>query len=331
MKYFELNDGKTTINMPSLTFGTASFEKPSLREEYIQLLDRYCELGGTCIDTARVYCAWLDNADGLSESVIGDWLQSKGADFRHKLTLVTKGAHPSFSDMSKSRLKEEDIRFDIEQSLKALKTDYCDLYLLHRDDPAISVSEIMPIMDKLVKEGKTRMIGASNWTVSRIAMANRFAEENGLTPFSISQINYSLAHVSRQSIGDLTQICMDTEEYSWYYDNKFPVMAFSPQAKGFFSKMISGEPMPTTLEHSYISTGNLARLARVKELSKQTGLSPAAIVLGYLNSQHFPITSVFGVTRLYQLDDSMTAADVVFDDETVAFLDNRLNSANFNL
>lgn len=324
MKHFEITDGKTVINLPSLTFGTASFEKPDNKAEYKSFLDRYCELGGDCIDTARVYCAWLEGADGLSEQTIGEWLSEKGNSFRDKITLVTKGAHPRHETIHISRLSEAEIRSDIEESLKALRTDYIDIYYLHRDDQSIPVEEIMPVLDKLVKEGKARTIGASNWETKRIEQANNFAKKNGLTPFIVSQINYSLAHLSRGSLGDMTQVCMDTEEFAWYLKNDFPVMAFSPQAKGFFSKMISGEAMPTTLEHSYISTANLARLARVKELSQKTGISPAAIVLGYLNSQPIKVSSVFGVTKLYQLDDSMTAADVVFDKATLAFLDNRL-------
>lgn len=326
MIHFDICDGKTTLTLPSLAFGTASFDNPSDKSDYKSFLSRYCELGGDCIDTARAYCGWKEDADGLSEETIGEWLEEKGKSFRDSITLVTKGGHPRYEDMLVSRMSEEEIRSDIEASLKALKTDYVDIYYLHRDDQTIPVEEIMPILHKLVLEGKTRTVGASNWTTGRIEKANRFARENGLTPFIVSQINYSLAHLSRGSLGDMTQVCMDTEQFAWYRKNDFPVMAFSPQAKGFFSKMISGEAMPTAFEHSYISTANLARLAKVKELSGKTGLSPAAIVLGYLNSQPIKVSSVFGVTKLYQLDDSMTAADVVFDDKTMAFLDNRINN-----
>ena len=79
-------------------------------------------------------------------------------------------------------------------------------------------------------------------------IANKFANENGLEPFRISQIYYSLAHTSKEAIGDPTIACMDTKSYGWYKKNNFPVMAFSPQAKGFFSKQISKEDLQKLLE-----------------------------------------------------------------------------------
>ena len=76
----------------------------------------------------------------------------------------------------------------MENSLRFLQTDYVDIYFLHRDDEDQPVEVIMPILDKLVREGKTRYIGASNWTVARINEANAFARENGMAEFSMSQI-----------------------------------------------------------------------------------------------------------------------------------------------
>ncbi len=180
----------------------------------------------------------------------------------------------------------------------------------------------MPVLDGFVKSGKVRFLGASNWKTERIEAANRYAAANGLEPFRISQIYYSLAHASRDTFGDDTIVVMDLKEFVWYQKHQFPVMAFSPQAKGFFSKLAKGESVSHLIEGQFVSAANLARLARVKEMSQKTGYTPAMITLGYLSSQPFPITSVFAVTKLWQLEENMKAQDLVFDKSTLAQLEN---------
>ena len=105
------------------------------------------------------------------------------------------------------------VKKSVEWQLERLKTDYIDIYFLHRDDETKPVEEIMPVLDDFVKSGRVHFLGASNWTTERIEEANRFAVENGLEPFRISQIYYSLAHTSKEAIGDETIACMDMKSY----------------------------------------------------------------------------------------------------------------------
>ena len=318
---YTLKNELYSLQMPALILGTANIDRQDNDEGYFEILDKYFELGGTCLDTARVYCNWVEGGDGASEQVIGRWMESRSN--RDKVLIATKGGHPYFTEEETiNRLDEQSVTEDLSQSLEALKTDYADIYMLHRDDTSKAVEEIMPYLDKFVRSGKVHILGASNWTASRIAEANKFALENGLTPFSVSQINYSLAHSSADILGDDTQVSMDMREYSWYMKNNFPVMAFSPQAKGFFSKLAAGQSATNQLESSYATTANLARLAKVKRLSDKTGHSPAVVTLAYLSSQPFPVSSVFAVSKLWQLEEDMTAQDIRFDEKTVAFLDN---------
>ncbi|WP_028509453.1 aldo/keto reductase [Ruminococcus sp. NK3A76] len=320
LKYTLKNDDYS-IEMPGLVLGTANIDRQDNDEGYFEIFDRYCELGGSCLDTARVYCNWIEGGDGASEQVIGRWMEKRGN--RSDILIATKGGHPYFTEEETiHRIDEKSVTEDLGQSLEALKTDYTDIYMLHRDDTSVPVEEIMPYLDKFVKSGKVHILGASNWSAARIAKANKFALKNGLTPFSVSQINYSLAHSSADILGDDTQVSMDMREYMWYEKNHFPVMAFSPQAKGFFSKLAAGQSATNQLESSYATTANLARLAKVKRLSDKTGYSPAVITLAYLNSQPFPTASVFAVSKLWQLEEDMTAQDIVFDERTVAFLEN---------
>lgn len=317
---FELKNDKHSLSLPCLTFGTANFERQDNDEAYFALLDKYMELGGTCIDTARVYCSWLEGGEGSSESVIGRWLKARNN--RSKVILSTKGGHPPLDDMEGSRLDAQSLTYDLEKSLETLGTDHVDIYFLHRDDERTPVADIMTTLNEFVKSGKVHFLGASNWTTGRIQAANEYAEAHGMEPFRVSQINYSLAHSSTDTFGDPTLVCMNMWEYNWYRKHDMPVMAFSPQAKGFFAKFAKGEMANYLPEGQFTSTANLARLARVKEISRQTGQSPAVVPLGYLNSQPFFVSSVFAATKLWQLEEDMTAQDLRYDRRTIAFLEN---------
>ncbi len=322
MLTYELKNDKYTAMLPALSFGTAGFENNDNDETYFSLMDRYFELGGRCIDTARVYCEWLEGGHGASESVIGRWMKERGN--RSEILLCTKGGHPAMESMNVGRLSYADVEYDLNESLKALQTDYVDIYFLHRDDTSVPVSEIMTTLNKFYNEGKIHFIGVSNWTTKRIEEANKYAEKNGLEPIRVSQISYSLAHASPETIGDPTVVCMDTKEFDWYKKHSFPVMAYSPQAKGFFAKLAKGDTATNLPEGQYATVANLAKLAKVKIISAKTGCPPAVIPLAYLNSQPFFVSSVFAVTKLWQLDEDMSAQDARYDKKTVAFLENAL-------
>ncbi|MBO5449248.1 MAG: aldo/keto reductase [Ruminococcus sp.] len=314
-----LKNDRYEIRIPALTLGAADFERHDNDEAYFKFLDRYVELGGWCIDTARVYCDWLEGGHNASECVVGRWLSSRSC--RDKVVIATKGGHPDL-ETHESRLSREELTKDLNESLECLMTDYIDIYFLHRDDQNIPVDEIMPILNDFYQSGRIHFIGVSNWTTERIQEANIFAQKNGMEPIRISQINYSLAHASTDVLGDDTLVCMDTKEYGWYRKNNFPVMAFSPQAKGFFAKLAKGDSANNLPEGQYATTANLARLAKVKQISSKTGMPPAVVPLGYLNSQPFFVSSVFAVTKMWQLEEDMCAQDLKYDARTLAFMEN---------
>ena len=319
---YTLKNDKYEIRLPALTFGTGDFKRHDNDEAYFELLDKYIELGGWCVDTARVYCDWLEDGHNSSEGVIGRWMKARNN--RDKIVLATKGGHPAMGHMDENRLSREDLEKDINDSLEVLGTDHVDIFFLHRDDVHVPVDEIMPVLNDIYESGKAHFIGVSNWSCERIQAANDFAKKNGLEPIRISQIYYSLAHASSSILGDPTLVCMDTKEFRWYSENKFPLMAFSPQAKGFFARLAKGETAQYLPEGQYASTANLARLAKVKELSQKTGDSPAVVPLGYLSSQPFFISSVFAASRTWQVEEDMTAQDLTYDEKTIAFLENKI-------
>ena len=176
-------------------------------------------------------------------------------------------------------------------------------------------------LDRHVKAGRIRALGASNWTCARIAEANAYARANGKTPFTVSQIQWGVAYVKPGAWPDPTLVSMTPEEYAGYLALGIPVMAFSPQAGGYFSKMISGEPLQPKFAERYDGPENRRRLAALREICARTGASPAAVLLGYITSNRLPGSAVIGCSTLEQLEDSMSACDLTLSEADIAALE----------
>ena len=169
MKRIQIAPG---IEMTDIAMGESRRGYPDCEQSAFEVMDRYVELGGNTFDSARLY------SDGAADRALGKWIKSRG--LRDSLTVVTKGSHPDRKNMFASRLTRRDIEGDLDESLAFMGLAYSDLHLLHRDDVRIPVEEIMPSLDALVRAGKTRAVGVSNWTAARIIEANQFALENVL-------------------------------------------------------------------------------------------------------------------------------------------------------
>lgn len=299
---------KHGLDMARIALGTAGFGSAVSRETSFSLMDDYFEAGGNLFDTARVYADWLEGGHGASERTLGEWIAARG--LRDRVLISTKGAHPPMGNLHASRVSREAIEYDIEESLRTLGTDYVDIYFLHRDDESVPVSDIMPTLDALVRAGKVRLLGASNWTARRIAEANAFARENGLAPFVFSQIMYSYARINAERFEDDTQVMMNDTEYEAYRDGELTVMAFSSQGQGFFSRAaeVGIENLPPTFRAKYDNADNRARLARLKQLSAETGVSPTALgLLPLIHNPDFDTLPIIGPTRRETLADSLAA------------------------
>src|SRR3569832_1722083 len=158
---------------PRIGLGTSRLGADGERADAHALLDRVHDHGGTLIDTAAVYSDWIPGERGRSETVIGEWLAARGT--RNRVQLSTKGAHPPLDDMRHGRCAAASIRHDVEQSLRRLRTDHIDLYLLHRDDTSVPVAEIFGTLNEFVQQGKILATGVSNWDVNRISQARMLA------------------------------------------------------------------------------------------------------------------------------------------------------------
>ncbi|MDP4152836.1 MAG: aldo/keto reductase [Bacillota bacterium] len=309
MKYLQFNE----LKISKLVLGTDYYGTSVDVKTSYSLLNGFTESGGNCIDTARVY------SDGTSESLIGEWLNERNN--RHKIILVTKGGHPLNGH---SRLSRENLTLDIDSSLNALKTDYIDIYFLHRDDTNRPIEEIMETLSEFIKSGKVRYIGCSNWTSERIEAANLYSKSSGLSGFSISQIQWSLAVSTPEAHGDPTLVCMNDKEYNWYLENNFPVMAFSSQAKGFFTRTIKNglDSNNNKALSRFLTEENLKRLVKVRECADKFNITPTAAALGYITCNALPAVAIIGCKNINQLHDSLSASDVDLPSSAVDELNN---------
>lgn len=284
-----------------ILLGTAYFGDGISKDEAFLMMDKFRQMGGTHIDTARYY------ADGLSEEIVGKWVLSRNA---KEMIVSTKGGYYDPDSNETPRINENDICEDLEKSLSALKTDTIEFYWLHRDDENKPVEEIINLMNRLVQSGKIIRFGASNWTSKRINKANVYAQKYGLLGFSASQIRFNPAYCLGERSG---LVGMDASEFDFYKKNNIPVVAYSSQAKGFFSKMAEqGEKaLSEKAKKRYLCEENIKRLNTLKKLSEKYGVSVASVICGAFSSFESPeVFPVIGGSRLSQIEDSLGGADV---------------------
>lgn len=302
------------IQLDSFVLGAGNLGDPNRKKECFEILDCYLDMGYTTLDTARSY------KDGTCEEFLGEYLKQKD---RNKVKIISKGGFPlSRKEMYKTRLSEKDLREDLENSLKALKTDYIDLYFLHRDDVMRAPEEFIETANKFIKEGKVREIGASNWTAGRIEIANSYAEKNGLKKFSASQINYSLALTTPALTGDITHITMNDIEYGWYSETQFPLIAYSVQAKGFFSKVYSKKELKESGRLSYPPLKeNYRRAERIKILSEEKNVPIPALLISYVLSTKLNSAAIGGFSSKKQLIESEKGVKINLTEKEIEYLE----------
>ena len=295
-----------------IALGSADFGGRIPQGQAHEFLDAWAETGGNFVDTARVYGDFIGRRPGESEKVIGRWLERRD---RARVFLSTKGAHPDLDHMDVGRLSREEILDDARRSLEDLRTDCVDLYWLHRDDTTRPVGAIMETLNELVEAGMTRMIGVSNWTAARIREADAYAAAHGLRPLDANQPQCSLAR--QMIVEDPTLQPMDADTWRLHRGTGMPLMPFSAQAKGFFSKLDAmGEAgLPEKLRRCFLSGENLGVYRRMRALREQTGLSIGAIALAWLTCQPFPTYPLCGASRVGQVLALGEAGDAVLTDE----------------
>lgn len=310
MKFMQVQAKGGPLQMSKTALGTMDFGTAIPQEQAFALLDRYVALGGNVVDTARVYGDWVEGGTGASEKVVGAWLRARGN--RERIVLVTKGGHPRLDAFDRSRLDREALHGDLQLSLETLGVSSVDVYFLHRDDETLPVGPIIDALDELVQAGKIRAIGASNWRWQRIAEANDYARAHGKTPFTVSQIQWSLAECTPEIWGDTTLVCMNPAEHEGYRTLGLPVMAYTPQARGVLPQLIArGADGVNEYARDFVTPVNIGRAQRLKAYCERTGHSPSAVCMAYITSDVVPGCAVIGTSSLAHLEDTMGGIDLV--------------------
>lgn len=301
-----------------ILFGTAS-ESFLSGGECEDILDKIFSLGVNTLDTARVYKD--------SESVIGRWMEKRSN--REKIVILSKCAHPS--EDGRKRVNEKCIREDLEKSLYNLRTNYIDIYLLHRDDTDVPAGEILEIMNALHEEGKIGAFGGSNWTHERISEANEYAKAHGLIPFTVSSPNFGLAN----QIGDpwdgtcvTISGAVNNSAREWYEENNMPVIAYSSLGRGLFSGRIkssctdnAGKYLDEAAMKGYGYPENFERLRRCEILAEKKGLTVAQIAMAWLFNQSLNTFAVVSTSSVERMRSNIEALSIDLTEEECHWLD----------
>lgn len=283
------------------------------------LLSGVYDLGCTTFDTAHGY------GDGNSERMLGKWIAATG--LRDKIVIITKGAHPN---AERNRVTPFDITADLHDSLARMKTDYIDLYLLHRDDPKVPVGPIVEVLNEHQRAGKIRAFGGSNWTTERLAEANAWAKAHGLTGFAASSPNFSLADQFREPWRDCVTVSgpKNAPVREWYRKTKMPLFVWSSLAGGFFSGRFSrecqGSPdfyFDKLCRECYCTEDNFKRLDRVKRLADERCLSIPQIALAWVLNQPLNLFALVGCASADEFKVNASALDVKLSPTEIAWLD----------
>jgi aryl-alcohol dehydrogenase-like predicted oxidoreductase len=281
-----------------LALGTLGFS-PATRERDFAVLDAWVEAGGSVIDTAHVY------EDGGAEQVLGEWLRERQG-VRERLAIVTKGAHP---EGDRRRVTPADIASDLGESMARLGGPV-DVYLLHRDDPAVEVGPLVDALEGHRRAGDLRAWGVSNWTLERIKAADGYAAAAGVPGVWCNSPHLSLAVQNAPPWPGCLSAC-DGGARAWHAGTGLPLLAWSAQAGGYFAGAAS---------HVYDNEPNRERRARARELGRRAGASANAVALAWVLAQPFPVLAVIGPHSVEHLHASLEALDVELGADDVRWL-----------
>ncbi len=292
-----------------LIFGTTSLDAG--RQAYSdELLDAVYAQGINTFDTALVY------GNG-SEIALGAWIAKRG--LREKVNIITKGCHP---DGERKRVSREEILADCAESLERLGVEKIDGYLLHRDDPEVPVEEIGEALNELKARGKIDAFGGSNWTWERVEEINAWAEKKGMTGFTMTSPQYSLAvQVEDPWGGNALSVAgpgrTETAARAYYRQADIPILAYSSLGRGFLSGKFTSDH-PEDAEKAVDIYGmkgfaypvNFERLKRAEEMARKYGKTVPQIALAWLLKQKEDVFPILSVSRGERMKSNVEAMDI---------------------
>jgi len=303
----ELNAASGAAVHP-LCLGGNVFGWTADKEQSFALLDAYAEAGGNFVDTADEYASWLSDGAGASERIIGAWMASRGN--REQIAVATKvGRLPGLKGLSRATIAAA---FD--GSLQRLGTDYIDLYYAHEDDPETPLEETLAAFDELVRAGKVRRIGASNYSAERLATALETSAREGLAAYVAVQPQYNL--MDRDYEGQMMELC-EREGIA--------CVPYFGLAMGFLSgKYRPGAEVKSArarIAERYLDERGIAALGVLDEVGAAHDAPVAAAALAWLRQRPTVAAPLASARTVEQLAEVLQMAELELSADELARLD----------
>lgn len=300
--------GQTGVKVSAIGLGTNSFGGRAERSTSIAILHRAIDAGITLIDTANIY------TQTASETIIGEGLKGR----RQQVVLATKGGMKTGEGPNDAGSSRYHLMRELEGSLRRLQTEYVDLYQIHTWDATTPVEDTLRTLDDMVRSGKVRYAGTSNYAAWQLAKALWASDRRGFVRFETVQPDYSLAE--RAVERELVPLCRD---------QGIGLIAYFPLAGGILTgKYRKGQQPPkgsrATTQAQFakrISDKNLQLAEEVAAVASEVHCTPAQLALAWLIRQPAVCSAIAGATSVAQLDENLGALEVELSDQVLSRLD----------
>jgi aryl-alcohol dehydrogenase-like predicted oxidoreductase len=302
------NIGRSDIKIAPLVFGGNVFGWTADEARTFELLDAFVANGFNCIDTADIYSNWIPgNKGGESENIIGKWMKARGN--RDKIVIATKFGAPLSPD--KKGTSKVYAAKAVEDSLRRLQTDYIDLYQTHTDDETNPLEDTLEGLDSLVKSGKVRIIGASNFDAARLNESLKISERKNLARYQCLQPEYNL----------YDRVGYETELEPVCTEQRLGVITYSSLASGFLTGKYrtdqDAEKSSRRKVKNYMTPRGKRILTALDIISKEHHATPAQVSLAWLLSRPSVTAPIVSATTLDQLKDIMMSVDLKLKPEAI--------------
>jgi aryl-alcohol dehydrogenase-like predicted oxidoreductase len=314
MEYRRL--GRTGLKVSELCIGTMQFGWTAGEELSGQILTKSFEAGINFIDTADIYSRWVDgNPGGVAENIIGKWMKENNIP-RDQLVIATKVRGKMGSGANDEGLSRVHIMQAVEASLRRLRTDYIDLYQTHWYDEDSPIDETLGALDDLVRQGKIRYIGCSNYPAWRLTEALWESKHKQLVRYDSLQPHYNLVHRAEFE-RELAEVC---REY------RLGVIPYSPLAGGFLTGKYTKDKVPKSARSKgasrYFNDRNWSLLELMETIGLENGgYSISQIALGWLLTNPLITSPIIGPRSLEQLEDNLDSTSLRLTPEEKMALD----------
>ena len=305
--------GSSVLEVAPLTFGGNVFGWTADEVMSHRLLDGFLAAGFNFIDTADVYSRWhTGNKGGESEAIIGTWLKARGN--RDKVIIATKLGMDMGGD--NKGLSRAYMMRAVEDSLRRLQTDYIDLYQAHRDDPETPLEETLSAFQTLIQQGKVRVIGSSNYTADRLALALEASKKHNLPRYETHQPHYSIVERTEFE-GPLQDLCVR---------EKISVIGYYSLASGFLTGKYRAQAdtagrLRGARVEKYLNDKGFAVLEALDEVAATHHAKPGQVALAWLLARPAVAAPIVSATNLEQLAEMVRAPEIKLSAVEIARID----------